>query len=264
MRTKFNKAPLPFLGQKRNFVKTIRTLDLASHTVIDLFGGSGLLSHTIKEQNPSARVIYNDFDNYHSRLDQVSATEALRLSLKILLGDIPKDTRPDPDLKAAIIDAIKRSESTDWITISSWLLFSGNYAHSFEALVSKSWYLRIPSSPICAAGYLDGVERSRADFRDLIDQFSGTSNVMFVADPPYIMTNQSGYLNKDNHLFRLKDSIDLIKRLQDKKAIYFSSPKSESDALFDVFTPDRIEKLTFESSIGAGTRSTEYLFLLNF
>lgn len=33
-------------------------------TIVDAFGGSGLLSHTAKQLKPQARVIYNDFDNY--------------------------------------------------------------------------------------------------------------------------------------------------------------------------------------------------------
>ena len=33
--------------------------------VIDLFGGSGLLAHTIKRERPELKVIYNDYDNYY-------------------------------------------------------------------------------------------------------------------------------------------------------------------------------------------------------
>lgn len=62
----FNKAPLPFLVQKRNYLKIIREMGFNSKTVIDLFGGSGLLAHTIKQSCPSARVIFNDFDDYQS------------------------------------------------------------------------------------------------------------------------------------------------------------------------------------------------------
>ena len=31
---------------------------------VDLFGGSGLLSHIAKRSKPDATVVYNDFDNY--------------------------------------------------------------------------------------------------------------------------------------------------------------------------------------------------------
>lgn len=60
-------APLPFVGQKRMFAREyIKVLEHFSDCAIfvDLFGGSGLLSHITKRMRPDAKVIYNDFDNY--------------------------------------------------------------------------------------------------------------------------------------------------------------------------------------------------------
>ena len=39
-----------------------------STVFVDLFGGSGLLSHITKRCKPEATVIYNDFDNYHKQM----------------------------------------------------------------------------------------------------------------------------------------------------------------------------------------------------
>lgn len=67
----YNAAPLPFMGQKRRFLgefrKALATFPDA-RVFVDLFGGSGLLSHTVKQERPDARVIYNDYDGYHLRL----------------------------------------------------------------------------------------------------------------------------------------------------------------------------------------------------
>ena len=67
-------APLPFVGQKRMFAS--RFIDIVSQypsetVFVDLFGGSGLLSHIAKRCHPEARVIYNDFDNYRQRIDNI-------------------------------------------------------------------------------------------------------------------------------------------------------------------------------------------------
>ncbi|WP_256948482.1 DNA adenine methylase [Flavobacterium psychrophilum] len=62
----FTKAPLPFMGQKRKFLKQFKPAlkkYSESATYVDLFGGSGLLSHTVKSIYPGAKVVYNDFDN---------------------------------------------------------------------------------------------------------------------------------------------------------------------------------------------------------
>ena len=54
-RKMYLSAPLPFMGQKRMFAKEfIKVLELfPDNTVfVDLFGGSGLLSHITKHKKP--------------------------------------------------------------------------------------------------------------------------------------------------------------------------------------------------------------------
>ena len=54
-------APLPFVGQKRmfakHFIEVIKQYP-AGTIFVDLFGGSGLLSHITKHFHPESRVIY--------------------------------------------------------------------------------------------------------------------------------------------------------------------------------------------------------------
>lgn len=76
----YNSAPLPFQGQKRRFVGEFRKAlsqfpDAAMF--VDLFGGSGLLSHVAKQERPEARVVYNDFDDFRQRLENIPRTNAL-------------------------------------------------------------------------------------------------------------------------------------------------------------------------------------------
>ncbi len=71
---------LPFVGQKRMFASEFRKVlkRFSDRTVfVDLFGGSGLLSHITKRERPDATVIYNDHDNYRERLENISRTNAL-------------------------------------------------------------------------------------------------------------------------------------------------------------------------------------------
>ncbi len=73
----FTTAPLPFMGQKRKFLKQFKPAlkNYPNDAIyVDLFGGSGLLSHTVKSIYPDAIVIYNDFDNYQQRLLNIDKT----------------------------------------------------------------------------------------------------------------------------------------------------------------------------------------------
>lgn len=262
---KYNKAPLPFLGQKRNWLKLINNLDFKDKIVIDLFGGSGLLSHEIKRNNPTAKVTWNDFDNYQARLNQMATTEVLRTVLKELTREVAKAIRPDHKLKEQMIQAIKASGCTDHITLSSWLLFGGNYAQDMDDLFSRGWYCRVNQTPLSKENYLQGVDRVQRDFRELIVKYKDEEDVIFIADPPYIMTNQQGYIKgrNDDH-FRLRDAIALIRSLQGQKTLLFSSTKSETDDLLEIFnTEDNIERIEYKASLPEGRKYTELLYKMN-
>lgn len=78
-------APLPFVGQKRMFAKQFIEVikQYPADTVfVDLFGGSGLLSHITKHFHPESRVIYNDFDNYRLRINNIPRTNSLLESIR--------------------------------------------------------------------------------------------------------------------------------------------------------------------------------------
>ena len=49
---------------------------------VDLFGGSGLLSHITKCQKPNSVVVYNDFDGYCRRLESIPVTNAILEDLR--------------------------------------------------------------------------------------------------------------------------------------------------------------------------------------
>lgn len=89
----YKKAPLPFTGQKRNFLKHFIPVlqqnipnDGAGWTIVDVFGDSSLLAHTTKRILPQARVIYNDFDGYAKRLQHIADTERLRQRCIAIIG----------------------------------------------------------------------------------------------------------------------------------------------------------------------------------
>lgn len=66
MNRAYKCAPLPFMGQKRyflrDFAEVLERVEGQIDTVVDLFGGSGLLSHTAKAVLPGCKVVYNDYD----------------------------------------------------------------------------------------------------------------------------------------------------------------------------------------------------------
>lgn len=141
------KAPLPFVGQKRNFIKAFKDAldnipaDGAGWTIVDAFGGSGLLSHVAKHTKPAARVIYNDFDGYAERLRHIPDTNRLRQTLAVVLADYPRDRHLDKPTKARVVAAIQDFNGyKDLHCLRSWLLFSSNQAGTMAELLNKHMY----------------------------------------------------------------------------------------------------------------------------
>ena len=239
----YNSAPLPFQGQKRNFIKQFRELikdEFRAHrngVFIDAFGGSGLLSHNIKQIYPNARVIYNDYDNYSERLANIEATNEIFQAIESITKKYKKGEKISGEDREKIIkiidEYIKRGYFIDWLTLSSRFLFPGKYAHNEDELKKeKTFFLNTPKMSLYQAnGYLKGVEIVRKDAIELIKEF-GNKDVVLVLDPPYLQTDKAGY----KCFWGLRDFLKLI-RLVREPFIFFSSENSDILPYID----DRVE-----------------------
>ena len=150
---------------------------------VDLFGGSGLLSHITKRERPDATVIYNDHDNYRERLENISRTNALFSDLRRLSEGIPRHRMLSRDMHGIFLERIRREESTgfvDYLTISSSLLFSGKYARNIGELGKLNFYNNIRLSDYSCEGYLDGLEVVCCDYRELTDKYRDSPDVVFL------------------------------------------------------------------------------------
>ena len=232
----YKVAPLPFVGQKRNFVREfIKVLDrLPDDAVfVDLFGGSGLLSHVAKRHKPQSKVIYNDFDCYRDRLAAIPSTNSILRELRVIVKDVPAKQRITGDVREKVIDCLNRARlvgPVDYITLSTALLFSGKYMTTHESFIKETFYNRVRGSDIeSAADYLDGIEVRSCDYRELVKEFEDVDNVVFLVDPPYLSTDVTTYTMS----WRLSDYLDVLTILANSKFVYFTSNKSSIIELCD-------------------------------
>lgn len=236
---KYTQAPLPFQGQKRGFIKEFREVlgeFPEDSTIVDVFGGSGLLSHTAKERLPNARVIYNDFDGYHLRVDNIDKTNALLSDLRDILANcgVPRDKMVKPETKAEIIQRIRQEEGfIDWITISVNILFSMNYVFSVEELAKESIYNKIRFSDYEGGEYLKGVELEKRHYLDIFEKYKDAHNVAFIVDPPYLSTNVDTY--KRAEYWHLSDYLGVLEMIKEHSFFYFTSSKSQIVELLEWF-----------------------------
>lgn len=229
----YSTAPLSFVGQKRKFIKAFRqvlkdNIDGSGHgwTVIDVFGGSGLLAHNAKRLLPDAHVIYNDFDGYAERLQNIDDTERLRQIIFELLTDTKRGTRITGDTKQAVINSIKTFDGfVDEQCVATWLLFSGKQIKTIDELFTHAMYNSVRCTPYSAAdGYFDGIEIVSESYTKLMPKYYDKPKTLLLLDPPYLFTNQGAY--KQDKYFAMIDFLYLMS-LTRPPYVFFSSTKSE-------------------------------------
>lgn len=234
----FYKAPLPFWGQKRNFLKKFRALiqdefkAFASATWLDAFGGSGLLSHTIKDIYPNANVLWNDYDDYSLRLRHIKKTEALLAEIKGITCAYKQGEWISEADKQKVIQIIQRHQDTqgyvDYVSLSASLLFGGKYRGEFESFTKQRLSnIKMSRKPqtLDASGYLAGVNRLKDDGFSLIKKHK--SGVL-VLDPPYLNATTGNYKQG----FNLQKTLSLLELVR-PPYILFGSANSQILDLID-------------------------------
>lgn len=230
MKKLYLSAPLPFVGQKRMFAREfIKVLEqFKDKTVfVDLFGGSGLLSHITKHQRPDATVVYNDFDGYRRRLEAIPQTNALLADLRAIAKDIQHHKPITGAARERILERIIREERqtgyVDFITISSSLMFSMKYQLSVEGMKKETLYnnIRKADYQLCP-DYLDGLTITSCDYKELYLRYKDVPDAVFLVDPPYLSTDVCTY----KMYWRLSDYLDVLTVLNGHSFVYFTSNKS--------------------------------------
>lgn len=230
MRNMYLSAPLPFVGQKRMFAKEfIKVLDRFpdSTVFVDLFGGSGLLSHITKRVKPDAVVVYNDFDNYRQRLDNIPNTNQLLADLRRITAELPRKKRITGEARERILARIEKEEKehgyVDYITLSSSLLFSMKYVLNLDNMRKETFYNTIHRTDYSdAKDYLEGLTIVSEDYKEVFKRYKDVPGVVFLVDPPYLSTEVGTY----KMYWHLADYLNVLHVLKEHSFVYFTSNKS--------------------------------------
>lgn len=252
MRKQYLSAPLPFQGQKRMFAKEyIKVLQQYPDgtTFVDLFGGSGLLSHIAKCQKPNSTVVYNDFDGYRKRLEALPQTNVLLAELRAIV-DVPRNKAIMGTQRELVLSCIRRHERdqgyVDYITLSSSILFSMKYATEYADLEKGTLYNKIKSSDYpCCEDYLDGLTITSCDYKHVFEKYKNVPGVVFLVDPPYLSTDSKTYRMH----WKLSDYLDVLTVLSGHRFIYFTSNKSSIIELCEWIGKNKLIGNPFENCL---------------
>lgn len=243
------KAPLCFQGQKNKwfaqFSEFLDKIEQKASTLnrpvcaIDVFGGSGLLSHWTKRLHPSFTVIYNDFDNYSERIEHI---HDVNLLMDELHKQFPERAKTQSNDKLTPPEVVRLRQfitnykgRIDEHCLSCWIQFSGTTARTVEELLkTPNYYMHVPSNNYNeedAKHYLDDIIVIHEDasdynkFQQIIKPLIPPNALaLYILDPPYLYCDKSGYKTS---YFKLESTIDLINYfINEDFFIFFNSTKS--------------------------------------
>lgn len=158
----------------------------------------------------------------------IDRTNALCAQIAPLVKGVEDNKRIPDDIKQECLRLMREAEQSgavDYITLSASLLFSGNWATSYEQFAKQTFYNRAVNTHYDATGYFSGLEIRHQDYRELFAEFKDQENVLFILDPPYLQTECSAY--KSDTYWQLKDYLDVLNMLKGTKYIFFTSGKSQ-------------------------------------
>lgn len=248
----YHKPPLPFNGNKSKWIAGL--IELAEKgllkfpdgtIILDLFGGSGVLSQCFAKLFPKCKIIYNDFDHYtelltssstkkindlkwalrnalkgkgYKKNDKLSDGDAVKVRTIIkkfyppLIGD-PKAKR-SKEMKEYISPKMEKIKNI----ICSQVCFSGR-----NNLEGDLYYKLTNDYPVVPDYLPKNVTIVHEDYKTLYKRYEKHNNIFIVLDPPYLSTMKAFYSN----YWGINETINILDICVNKPSILFESDKSE-------------------------------------
>ena len=237
-----NKPPIPFQGNKKlwknKFIDIIK--EMGEYDIyVDLFGGSGILSHWVKHIFPSSTVIYNDFDKYEDRCKQIKETNEILTRCREVCKDLKKKQLIDEEKTKEIKKIFKEYSNPDLLTLKTQLYYTKRIDKnfkSFDDFFKEKLYNNLNGNDYKETGkYFEGLKIYSKDwhelFEEIIKKYQGKNKkILFIMDPPCLYTDKSQY---KNNYWLLNDSLKLFEIIAGYDSLLFSSDKSGFKELID-------------------------------
>lgn len=274
-KTIFKKPPLPFNGNKKNWFKYFQQafkddlFNINDNTIIiDLFGGSGILSHWFAHQYPHNKIIYNDYDNYMSiyTADNINKLNELLNKIRniINLKDIKKAEKINDtnEIFKLITQYYPDYEQNDKIynILSSNLCYTNRKIKDNYNLYNN---LRLSNYEYNENYIINqkNIQIIHEDYKNVIEQFKDNNNVFYILDPPYLATEKCYY----NDFWGIDNNIDVIKLLMFNKCIIFESDKSQILSLFKLLKEYvKFDYITTDlKKLNPNSKNKEYAIISN-
>lgn len=274
-----SKPPLPFEGNKKLWRKNYKEILKEFEDIeifIDLFGGSGILSRWTKDTYKDSIVIYNDFDNYRERLNNIPTTNELMKDIREIIKDVPHRKLIDEERTKQIKDLFNEYKNNnkfiDLKTLVHQLHYTKNLnveTEDIDKFLKYKLYNNLNKNNIeTSEDYLNSLNIVSMDWKKLYNYCKETFKdykICFILDPPYLYTDKTQY---NCRYWKLADTIELLDILKRYPFIFFNSSKSGFKEFVDVINRLFDTKITYKNIsqnmvANIGNNRTDYCLYSN-
>lgn len=277
----FKKAPLPFVGNKHKYVKYITKYTIPylkknniindDTIIVDVFGGSGILSHVFAYNLPNNQIVYNDYDNYTKYLkpENIKKFNKVLHYIRYIFNSLKTDKITDDKMKTKIINIIK-SEFPNFEGTYAEHLFNSNLTfqslHSIfdKNIVFYSHSLKQTDYPsdIYDKYILPNIKITHLDYNEIFDEFKKYKNIFYIIDPPYYDTDIKSY--SDN--LESDESIKVLKFAATHNSLYFESTKFKLNKIIKELKKKykiKDHKILAKNKYTIQSNNTDYMILFH-
>ena len=258
-----------FSGNKSNRVKEIAELTRnGKYTrIVEIFGGSCVISNNLLKEKIVEEAIANDYDHYFDNFEEHIHFKENFIEKLLKLGlEKSKERRMSKEHQEVVQNSLKDKDKNLLKYLSKNFVFSSKRAAA-EIKIKDFIYFTNDitiEKDLEYIKHLKNVKLDSLDYKEFIEKYinAGDRKTLVVVDPPYLNSSQKQY---GDEFFGLEKTIKLLNSLKEKRNdfIFFNQIKEDSIELLKLYDFN-FEYNTRVSYMSAGRKREDFMAHIKF
>ena len=258
-----------FSGNKSNRVKEIAELTRTGKytRIVEIFGGSCVISNNLLKEKIVEEAIANDYDHYFDNFEEHIHFKENFIEKLLKLGlEKSKERRMSKEHQEVVQNSLKDKDKNLLKYLSKNFVFSSKRAAA-EIKIQDFIYFTNDitiEKDLEYIKHLKNVKLDSLDYKEFIEKYinAGDRKTLVVVDPPYLNSSQKQY---GDEFFGLEKTIKLLNSLKQKRNdfIFFNQIKEDSIELLKLYDFN-FEYNTRVSYMSAGRKREDFMAHIKF
>ena len=258
-----------FSGNKANRVKEIAEIVKKGKykRVVEVFGGSCVISNNLLKEKIVEEAIANDYDHYFDHFeDNINFKKGIVEKLLKLGFEKSKNKPLNLEQQKIVHEMIRGKEQNSLKYLAKNFVFSSKRASTNIKIEDFVYFMNdlTTEKDIEYIEHLKNVKLDNLDYKEFIEKYikAEDKETIVIIDPPYLNSAQKQY---NDEFFGLEKTIKLLNTLEKKKNdfIFFNQVKEDSKELLKLygFEFDYSAKIT---TIACGAKREDFMAHIKF